>query len=81
VPSSRLTPPPAPRPYPPDRLDDVARGAAPWRDVLGAFWVPFAGEVRALRGLRTSRVVDVLDATMGVHFFGDDQAGGAGCRV
>ena len=49
--------------------------------MLGAFWVPFAGEVRALRGLRTSRVVDVLDATMGVHFFGDDQAGGAGCRV
>ena len=55
-----------------DRLDDIANGKEEWKGVLSNFWGPFAGEVDTLKGLRTSLVVDVLDAILGVHFFGDD---------
>ena len=34
----------------------------------------FAGDVESLKGIRTSQVVDVLDATLGAHFFGDDES-------
>jgi DNA topoisomerase-1 len=30
--------------------------------------------VESLKGIRTSQVVDVLDATLGAHFFGDDES-------
>ena len=53
-------------------LDDVANGERKWRDFLRAFWTPFTVEVENLKLVRTSLVVDVLDATLGVHFFGDD---------
>ena len=57
-----------------DALDDVANGEKKWRDTLADFWGPFQGDVESLKGVRTSLVVDVLDATLGVHFFGDDEA-------
>ena len=57
-----------------DALDDVANGEKKWRDTLGDFWGPFQGDVESLKGVRTSLVVDVLDATLGVHFFGDDES-------
>ena len=56
-----------------DRLDDVASGKETWKGVLADFWMPFATEVEALKKVRTSLVVDVLDATLGGHFFGDDE--------
>ena len=46
-----------------DRLDDVASGKETWKGVLADFWMPFAMEVEALKKVRTSLVVDVLDAT------------------
>jgi len=57
-----------------DALDDVANGEKRWRDTLADFWGPFQGDVESIKGVRTSLVVDVLDATLGVHFFGDDEA-------
>ena len=56
-----------------DSLDDIASGKEGWKGVLESFWRPFAGEVETLKGIRTSLVVDVLDATLGAHFFGDDK--------
>ena len=57
-----------------DRLDDIASGKEDWKSVLSGFWGPFAGDVESLKGIRTSQVVDVLDATLGAHFFGDDES-------
>ena len=57
-----------------DALDDVANGEKKWRDALADFWGPFQGDVESLKGVRTSLVVDVLDANLGAHFFGDDEA-------
>jgi DNA topoisomerase-1 len=54
-------------------LDDVANGEKKWKDALSSFWGPFQGDVENLKGVRTSLVVDVLDATLGAHFFGDDE--------
>lgn len=56
-----------------DSLDDIASGKEGWKGVLENFWRPFAGEVETLKGIRTSLVVDVLDTTLGAHFFGDDE--------
>ena len=57
-----------------DALDDVANGEKRWRTAYFDFWGPFQGDVESIKGVRTSLVVDVLDATLGVHFFGDDEA-------
>ena len=57
-----------------DKLDDIASGDAEWKDVMSKFWKPFHGDVQGLQNIRTSLVVDVLDATLGAHFFGDDES-------
>ena len=57
-----------------DSLDDVANGERRWKDFLGNFYAPFSKEVENLKQVRTSLVVDVLDATLGVHFFGDEES-------
>jgi len=55
-----------------DQLDNIAAGREQWKGVLSSFWGPFRDEVDSMRGLRVKEVIDVLDATLGVHFFGDD---------
>ncbi len=52
-----------------DQLDQVAEGAANWRDVLRAFWEGFSGAIEQTKGLKISDVIDALDADLGPHFF------------
>jgi DNA topoisomerase-1 len=52
-----------------DQLDQVAEGAANWRDVLRAFWDGFSAAIEQTKGLKISDVIDALDADLGSHFF------------
>ncbi len=52
-----------------DQLDQVAEGAANWRDVLRAFWDGFSAAIEQTKGLKISDVIDALDADLGPHFF------------
>ena len=52
-----------------DQLDQVAEGAANWRDVLRDFWDGFSAAIEQTKGLKISDVIDALDADLGPHFF------------
>ncbi len=52
-----------------EQLDQVAEGAANWRDVLRAFWTDFSAAISQTRELKISDVIDALDADLGPHFF------------
>jgi DNA topoisomerase-1 len=59
-----------------DRLDDVAAGGTPWKQVLREFWDPFSGVVDEVKERRVAEVIDALNELLGPHFFPPREDGG-----
>ena len=51
------------------QLDDISGGRKDWKAVLRQFWQAFDATVAETKDLRTSEVIDALDADLGPHFF------------
>ncbi len=52
-----------------ERLDDISGGRVDWKTVLREFWDAFIKAVDGTKELRVSHVLDVLDESLGPHFF------------
>jgi len=52
-----------------ERLDDISGGRIDWKTVLQEFWENFSKAVDGAKEVTFSEVVDVLDDTLGPHFF------------
>ncbi len=52
-----------------ERLDDISGGQVDWKSVLREFWRDFSHAVDGAKEVTFSQVVDVLDDTLGPHFF------------
>jgi len=52
-----------------ETLDDVSGGRIDWKAVLSDFWRDFSRAVDGAKDVTFSQVVDVLDDTLGPHFF------------
>jgi DNA topoisomerase-1 len=52
-----------------ETLDDVSDGRIDWKTVLSDFWRDFSHAVDGAKDVTFSQVVDVLDDTLGPHFF------------
>jgi DNA topoisomerase I len=58
-----------------NQLDEISGGRIEWKRVLADFWAAFNTAVEATKDLRTGQVIDVLDETLGRHFFGGEADG------
>ncbi|MCG8511332.1 MAG: DNA topoisomerase, partial [Rhodospirillales bacterium] len=58
-----------------NQLDEISGGRIDWKRVLTDFWTAFNSAVEATKDLRTGQVIDVLDETLGRHFFGGEADG------
>jgi DNA topoisomerase-1 len=58
-----------------EQLDEVSAGDADWKAVLRDFWESFIRAVEQTKELRVREVLDVLDETLGPHFFKIDAKG------
>ncbi len=52
-----------------EKLDDISGGRIDWKAVLKEFWRDFSAAVDGASDVTFSQVVDVLDDTLGPHFF------------
>jgi DNA topoisomerase-1 len=52
-----------------ERLDDISGGEVDWKSVLREFWRDFSKAVDGTKEITFSQVIDVLDDTLGPHFF------------
>ena len=52
-----------------DRLDDISGGRVDWKAVLRDFWSAFGPAVDRTKDLKTSDVIDALDAALGDRLF------------
>ncbi len=52
-----------------EKLDDISGGRIDWKAVLRDFWRDFSKAVDGASEVTFSQVVDVLDGTLGPHFF------------
>ena len=54
-----------------DTLDDVSNGRADKIESLRAFWTPTNAMIDAARGIKTTEIIDAINAVMHTHLFGD----------
>lgn len=52
-----------------EQLDDVSEGKLSWLEVMKEFWHPFIENVEATKSLKTSDVIDVVQAEMMHYLF------------
>ncbi|MDH3236441.1 MAG: DNA topoisomerase, partial [Alphaproteobacteria bacterium] len=52
-----------------EKLDDISGGQIDWKAVLHAFWKDFSKALDGAKEVTFSQVIDVLDGTLGPHFF------------
>ncbi|UCH74321.1 MAG: type I DNA topoisomerase [Rhodospirillales bacterium] len=52
-----------------EKLDDISGGRIDWKAVLNDFWRDFSRAVDGAKEVTFSQVIDVLDETLGPHFF------------
>jgi DNA topoisomerase-1 len=52
-----------------EKLDDVSGGRIDWKAVLSDFWRDFSAAVDGTKEVTFSQVIDVLDESLGPHFF------------
>lgn len=58
-----------------EELDEISQGHLPWKAVLTRFWGPFHETVDSTQNLRTTEVIDRLEADLNFHLFhGEDEA-------
>ncbi len=58
-----------------EQLDDISGGNLDWKKVLGDFWAAFSAAVEGTKDLKVSRVLELLDAELGPHFFPEREDG------
>jgi DNA topoisomerase-1 len=63
-----------------NQLDEISDGKIPWRKVLQDFWRDFTGAIAGTKDLSITQVLDVLDQTLGRHFF-PERADGSDPRL
>jgi DNA topoisomerase-1 len=51
------------------QLDEISGGRLNWQKVLTEFWVSFKAAVEGTKNLKTSEVIDVLEAELAPHLF------------
>ncbi len=56
-----------------ERLDEIANGKYPWKEVLARFWEQFNKTIEDTKDLRITEVIDVLNEVLGSHFIGEDR--------
>lgn len=54
-----------------DTLDDVSNGRADKIKSLRAFWEPTSKMIDGARGVKTTEIIDAINAVMHAHLFGD----------
>ena len=59
-----------------EKLDRVAAGELPWKDLLRDFWKDFHAAAEDTKGLKFADVIAALDEIMGPHIFPARAAGG-----
>ena len=52
-----------------EKLDDISGGRIDWKAVLNDFWRDFSAAVDGTKEITFSQVIDVLDESLGPHFF------------
>ena len=52
-----------------EKLDDISDGRIDWKEVLADFWRDFSAAVDGTKEITFSQVIDVLDESLGAHFF------------
>jgi DNA topoisomerase-1 len=52
-----------------NELDRISNNEIHWKDVMRAFWRDFSTAIGGTKELRTSQVLDALDAMLGDHLF------------
>ncbi|MCK5274541.1 MAG: type I DNA topoisomerase, partial [Alphaproteobacteria bacterium] len=52
-----------------EKLDDISGGRIDWKAVLADFWRDFSAAVNDTKEITFSQVIDVLDESLGAHFF------------
>lgn len=52
-----------------EKLDDISGGRIDWKAVLSDFWRDFSAAVDGTKEITFSQVIDVLDESLGPHFF------------
>ncbi|MGH6800480.1 MAG: topoisomerase C-terminal repeat-containing protein, partial [Methylocella sp.] len=52
-----------------EKLDLVSNHELDWKQVLRDFWVDFSGALAGIKDLRTTQVLDSLNALLGPHIF------------
>jgi DNA topoisomerase-1 len=58
-----------------EKLDEISDGKLEWKAVLQDFWTHFKTAVDDTADLRVREVLDVLNETLGTHFFKDNGDG------
>jgi len=66
-----------------EKLDDISGGRIDWKAVLKDFWRDFSAAVDGAKEVTFSQVIDVLDESLGPHFFppknGEDAEAARAC--
>jgi DNA topoisomerase-1 len=66
-----------------EKLDDISGGRIDWKAVLADFWRDFSAAVDGTKEITFSQVIDVLDESLGPHFFppkdGEDSEAARAC--
>lgn len=57
-----------------ERLDEIANGKYPWKELLTKFWTQFHSTIEDTKSLRITEVIDVLNEVLGKHFIGEDRS-------
>ena len=52
-----------------EKLDQVSNSEIDWKELLRDFWIDFSGAIGGATELRTSQVLDSLNALLGPHIF------------
>ena len=52
-----------------EKLDDISGGRIDWKAVLNEFWRDFSAAVDGTKDITFAQVVDMLDESLGPHFF------------
>jgi DNA topoisomerase-1 len=63
-----------------NQLDEISDGKIPWRKVLEDFWRDFTTAIDGTKDLSITQVLDVLDQSLGRHFF-PERADGSDPRL
>jgi DNA topoisomerase-1 len=66
-----------------EKLDEISGGRMDWKTVLEDFWRDFSAAVDGTKEITFSQVIDVLDESLGPHFFppknGEDAEAARAC--